>query len=57
MCVIFTVNYFLVDVSIDNEMFLVTDFVNFKIKSTQFFGCAHRDRVYMRVFIEVSVHI
>jgi hypothetical protein len=45
------------DVSIDNEIFLVTDFVNLKIKSAQFFGCAHRDKVYMHVFIEVSVHI
>jgi hypothetical protein len=45
------------DVPIDNEMFLMTDFVNLKIKSTQSFRCAHRGRVYMRAFIGVSVHI
>jgi hypothetical protein len=45
-----------VDVSIDNEMFLVTDFVNFKIKPAQFFGGAHRDSVCVRVFIGVSGH-
>jgi hypothetical protein len=34
--VVFTVNYFLVgdDVSVDSEMFLVTDFVDLKIKPT-----------------------
>jgi hypothetical protein len=45
------------DVPIDNEIFLVTDFVNLKIKPTQSFRCAYRDRVYVRAFIEVSVHI
>jgi hypothetical protein len=32
----------------------VTDFVNLKMKPTQFFGGAHRGRVCMRVFIGVS---
>jgi hypothetical protein len=45
------------DVPIDNETFLMTDFVNLKIKPTQSFRCAHRSRVYVRVFIGVSVHI
>jgi hypothetical protein len=42
------------DVSIDSETLLVTDFVNLKIKPTQYFRIAHRSRVYVRVFIEVS---
>jgi hypothetical protein len=42
------------DASVDNEMLLVTDFVNLKIKLTQSFRCVHRDRVCMRIFIRVS---
>jgi hypothetical protein len=34
----------------------VTDFVNLKIKSTQFFEGAHRGRVCVRVFIRMSDH-
>jgi hypothetical protein len=30
---------------VDSDAFLVTDFVNLKIKPTQFFRGAHRDRV------------
>jgi hypothetical protein len=30
------------DVPVDSELLLVTDFVNLKIKSAQFFGAAHR---------------
>jgi hypothetical protein len=44
------------DVSVDSKTLLVTDFVNLKIKSAQSFGCAHRGRVCVRVFIGVSVH-
>jgi hypothetical protein len=44
------------DVSVDSETLLVTDFVNLKIKSAQSFGCAHRGRMCVRVFIGVSVH-
>jgi hypothetical protein len=44
------------DVSVDSQTFLVTDFVNLKIKSAQFFRGAHRGRVCMCVFIVVSVH-
>jgi hypothetical protein len=43
-------------VFIDSQTFLVTDFVNLKIKSAQFFRCAHRGRVCMCVFIVVSVY-
>jgi hypothetical protein len=35
------------DVSIDSKMFLLTDFVNLKIKPAQYFRGAHRSRVYM----------
>jgi hypothetical protein len=41
---------------VDSETLLVTDFVNLKIKPTQSFGCAHRGRVCVRVFIAVSAH-
>jgi hypothetical protein len=44
------------DVSVNSETLLVTDFVNLKIKPAQSFGCAHMDRIYVRVFIEVSAH-
>jgi hypothetical protein len=43
-----------VDVFIDNKTPLLTDFMNLKIKLTQSFRDAHRDRVYIRVFIGVS---
>jgi hypothetical protein len=43
------------DVLIDSETLLVIDFMNLNIKSTQFFGCAHRDRVCVYV-IAVSAH-
>jgi hypothetical protein len=39
---------------LDSETLLVTDFVNLKIKSAQFFGGGHRSRVCVRVFIGVS---
>jgi hypothetical protein len=39
------------NVPINSNTFLVTDFVNLKIKLAQSFRCAHRDRVYMRIFI------
>jgi hypothetical protein len=44
-------------VSVDSETLLVIDFVNFKIKSAQSFEGAHKDRVCIHVFIEVSTHI
>jgi hypothetical protein len=45
------------DVPVDNEALLVTDFMNLKIKPIQSFGCAHRDSVCLRVFIEVSANM
>jgi hypothetical protein len=42
------------DVPIDSKVFLVTDFVNLKIKPTQSFGCANRSRMCVRVFIGVN---
>jgi hypothetical protein len=42
------------DVSVDNKTFLITEFVNLKIKLTQFFRCVHKNRVYVCVFIRVS---
>jgi hypothetical protein len=46
------------DVPVDSsETLLVTDFMNLKIKSTQSFGGAHRDRMCMCVLIDVSVYI
>jgi hypothetical protein len=44
------------DISVNSESLLVTDFVNLKIKSTQSFGCAHRGRMCVRVFIGMSAH-
>jgi hypothetical protein len=42
------------DVPINSDALLVTDFMNLKIKPTQFFGGAHRDKMCVRVFIGVS---
>jgi hypothetical protein len=39
------------DVFIDSETLLVTDFVNLKIKPTQSFEYAHKDRVCVRACI------
>jgi hypothetical protein len=44
------------DVSVNGKALLVTDFMNLKIKSAQSFGCAHRDRVCVHMFIGVSAH-
>jgi hypothetical protein len=44
------------DTPIDNETLLITDFVNLKIKSAQSFRCAHRDKVCVRIFIEVNAY-
>jgi hypothetical protein len=37
-----------------NEMFLMTNFVNLKIKSVQSFECVYSDKMYVHVFIGVS---
>jgi hypothetical protein len=39
------------DVSVDSDAFLMIDFVNLKIKPTQYFRDAHRDRVYVCVYM------
>jgi hypothetical protein len=56
MSFIFTANYFFVgcDVSIDSGVLLMTDFVNLKMKSTQFFRDARRSRMCIYVFIGVN---
>jgi hypothetical protein len=56
MCVTFTINYFLVggDVSVNSETFLVTGFINLNIKSIQSFRDAHKNMMYMCIFIRVS---
>jgi hypothetical protein len=45
------------DVPVDSETLLVTDFVNLKIKLAQSFGCAHRGRMCVHMFIRVSTHM
>jgi hypothetical protein len=42
---------------VDSETFFMTDFVNLKIKLTQSFRGVHRDRIYVRVFIEMNATI
>jgi hypothetical protein len=59
MCVIFTANYFFSvrRRPVDDETLLMTDFMNLKIKSVQSFRDAHRDMMYVYIFIEVSTHM
>jgi hypothetical protein len=45
-----------VDVPVDSETFLVTDFMNLKIKPTQSFRVAHMGKMCVHVFIEMSAH-
>jgi hypothetical protein len=45
------------DVSVDNETLLMINFVNLKIKLTQSFKDAHKDKMCVRVFIVVSTHM
>jgi hypothetical protein len=54
MDVIFIFNY-LGDVTVDSESFLMTDFMNLRIK--QSFKYAYRNRIYTHVFIKMSNHI
>jgi hypothetical protein len=44
------------DAPIDSELLLMTDFINLKIKSAQYFRCVYRDMMCVRVFIEMSAH-
>jgi hypothetical protein len=50
MSVVFTTNYSF------SETFLVTDFVNLKIKLAQSFRCVHIDRVCVYIIIGVSTY-
>ena len=43
------------DVPIDNEMHMVTSSISKFTGPTRFFGGAHMDRVYLCVFIRVSM--
>jgi hypothetical protein len=45
------------DVPVDSETLSVTDFVNLKIKPTQSFKYAHRSRVCIHMFTEVSAFV
>jgi hypothetical protein len=58
MSVVFMTNYFSVggDVPIDSDALLVANFVNLKIKPSQYFGGAHKGRIRVCVFIWVSAH-
>jgi hypothetical protein len=51
VCIIFTTNYCFSGRGhpVDSETLLVTDFVNIKIKSAQFFRCNHKGKVYVCV--------
>jgi hypothetical protein len=42
------------NVTVDSETFLVIDFINLKIKSTQSFKDVHKNRVCVHMFIEAS---
>jgi hypothetical protein len=45
------------DIPIDSETFLVIDFMNLKIKSSQSFECARKDSVCIHMFIEMNAHM
>jgi hypothetical protein len=42
------------DALINSETLLLTDFINLKIKSTQFFRCAYRDKLCENIFIKIN---
>jgi hypothetical protein len=42
------------DALINSETFLLTDFMNLKIKLTQFFRCAYRDKLCENIFIKIN---
>jgi hypothetical protein len=45
------------DVSIDSKILLVTDFMNLKIKPTQSFRYAYKDRMRVHIFIRIHTYI
>jgi hypothetical protein len=55
LCVIFMINYFLVggDISVNNEIFLLIDLINLKIKTN---SVAHIDKTCICVFIIINTH-
>jgi hypothetical protein len=57
--VVFMLNYFLVedDIFVDNDPLLMTDFINLKIKLTQSFKGAYKNRMYVHMFIELGAHM
>jgi hypothetical protein len=56
MSVAFTANYFFSGIrrSVDSETLLLTDFMNLKIKVDSIFQCAHRNKIYIHIFIRLS---
>jgi hypothetical protein len=56
--IIFTNNFSFNErcISVNNESFLITNFMNLKIKSTQFFKDDHMSRICVSVFIELRTH-
>jgi hypothetical protein len=44
------------DVIINNETFLMIDFINLKIKLALSFKNAHKNMIYVYIFIKVSAH-
>jgi hypothetical protein len=59
ICVAFIANYSFSgdDAPVDNEMLLVTDFVNLKIKPALSFRCAHRGRVCVFINMCMSIYV
>jgi hypothetical protein len=47
----------LISWAVDSETLLVTDFVNLKIKPTQFSRGVHKNTIYITIFIGVDAHI
>jgi hypothetical protein len=45
------------DILIDSEMFLVTDFMNLKIKLIQYFKYAYRDKMYVCVHMSECSYV
>jgi hypothetical protein len=39
------------DIPVDSKELLITDFVNLKIKPTQYFKDAHNNRIYIYIYL------
>jgi hypothetical protein len=59
MVVVFTANYFLVgdNVFIDNELLLMIDFINLKIKQAQSFKGTHKNRMCVCVYMDECSYV